>query len=118
MASRIFESGASRDTDEGKLDHEAFRSPIVDRRYGEFMHKNRIQPNGEMRSGDNWQLGLSLDAYVKSGVRHVLDWRLMHRGYNPVDPANPDIEEVLCAIIFNCSGYLYEVLKARNYGKS
>jgi hypothetical protein len=115
MAGRVFKSGASRDTDEGKLDLEAFNSPIVDRRYGEFMHKNRTQPNGEVRSGDNWQLGITKDAYVKSGLRHALDWRLVHRGYEPVDKT--DIEDILCAVIFNASGYLFEVLKARNYGR-
>jgi hypothetical protein len=115
MAGRVFKSGASRDTDEGKLDLEAFNSPIVDRRYGEFMHKNRTQPNGEVRSGDNWTLGIELDAYMKSAVRHVTDWRLVHRGYAPVDDTG--IEEILCAVIFNAKGYLFEMLKARGYGR-
>ncbi len=116
MATRVFKTGASRNDDSEKLDMEAFNSPIVDRRYGEFMHKNRIQPNGEMRSGDNWQLGITRDAYMKSAVRHVTDWRLVHRGYEPVDKT--DIEEILCAVIFNASGYLFEILKARGYGVS
>ena len=42
----------------------------------------------------------------------------MHRGYEPVDIKHPDIEDILCAVIFNAKGYLFETLKARGYGKA
>jgi len=108
-AVRKFSTGATRDLDTNKLDFEAFLSPLVIRRYGEFMHKNRFQRDGSLRDGDNWQRGIPLSAYMKSGWRHFLDWWSFHRGLKISD----HIEEVLCAVIFNASGYLHEILKRK-----
>lgn len=111
---RKFETGATRDSDIGKLDYEGFLSPLVIERYAEYMHKHRVQPDGNLRESDNWQKGMPLKEYMKSGWRHFMDWWKHHRGNKAVD-----IEEVLCALIFNSMGYLYEVLKERrgNDGK-
>ena len=76
---RYFSTGATRDTDQGKLDYEAFLSPIVLRRYGEYMHEHRMQSDGELRDGDNWQKGMPRDQYMKSGFRHFMDWWTFHR---------------------------------------
>jgi len=104
---RLFEGGATRDSDDTKLDYEGFISPIVWKRYAEYMHKCRLRniPPGEaIRASDNWQRGIPLDAYMKSGFRHFMDWWLQHRE-GSVDP------EVLCALLFNVQGYLHECLK-------
>lgn len=106
---REFNTGANRDTDEGKYDYEGFISPVVVERYGRFMHEHRFQNGGTLRDSDNWQKGIPLDAYIKSCWRHFLDWWLWHRGYG--SKARENKEEALCAIIFNASGYLYELLK-------
>lgn len=113
---RRFETGATRDTDEGKLDYEGFNHPVVDQRYAEYMHKHRVQPDGALRSADNWQKGIPKDQYAKSLQRHNMDFRLLHRGYPAVDGKTGDavdIEEALCAILFNAKGYLLEILKER-----
>lgn len=112
---RTFDTGATRDTDKGKHDPEAFNSPIVEQRYNEFMHKNRLQSNGEMRDGDNWQKGMPKAEYMKSLVRHVHDSHLIWRGYPEL--AREDMETALCAIIFNAKGMLFELLKEK-YGSS
>ena len=52
---RKFETGATRDTDEGKLDFEGFFSPIVMERFAEYMNKHRRQSDGQLRDSDNWQ---------------------------------------------------------------
>lgn len=80
---------------------------MVMQRYFEYMHKHRIQPDGELRDSDNWQRGIPKDAYMKSGWRHFMDWWMEHRGHESRD----DIEEALCALIFNAMGYLHEHLK-------
>lgn len=105
-STREFESGASRDTESGKLDYEAFLSPIVLKRYAEFMHKNRKLADGTLRDGDNWQRGIPQNVYIKSLLRHFMDLWMCHRHGTP-----GDIEEVLCAILFNTFGYLFEELK-------
>lgn len=104
---RKFETGATRDTDEGKHDLEAFLSPRVLEEYGKFMHKNRFQKDGSLRDGDNWTKGIPKPVYMKSLVRHVFDVWLQHRGHKGKEP----LKMALCAIIFNAMGYLYELLK-------
>ena len=106
---RTFESGATRDTDEGKLDYEGFLSPLVVERYAQYMHKHRMQSDGRLRASDNWQRGIDTTAYIKSLYRHFLDLQLHHRGYSEL--AREPKQEALCAIIFNAMGMLYESLK-------
>ena len=106
---RLFETGATRDADDSKLDYEGFISPLVWTRFAEYMHKCRtrnVPPGQTMRSSDNWQKGIPLDAYMKSGFRHFMDWWFGHR-WDLVD------EEALCALLFNVQGYLHEMLKKR-----
>ncbi len=111
---RTFESGATRDTADGKFDYEAFLSPLVLHRYAEFMHKNRLQKDGSLRDGDNWQRGIDLQSYMKSGWRHFMCWWSWHRGHKD---SREGLDDALCAILFNVSGYLHETLKARREGK-
>ena len=106
---RTFESGATRDTDEGKYDYEGFLSPLVLERYAQYMHKHRVQADGELRDSDNWQKGITKDAYMKSAFRHFMAWWKEHRNIKAKD----GIEEALVAIIFNASGYLFEILKEK-----
>ena len=108
---RTFQTGATRDGDEGKLDFEGFLSPLVLHRFGEYMHQHRRQTDGSLRDSDNWQKGVPLDSYVKSAFRHMLDWWLAHRGNQPKET----VEEALCALLFNVQGYLHETLKQRGY---
>lgn len=104
---RNFETGATRDSDEGKFDYEGFISPLVIQRFGQYMHRHRVQADGNLRASDNWQKGIPLDAYIKSGWRHFMDWWRQHRGYVGQD----ELEESLCALMFNVMGYLHETLK-------
>ena len=105
---RVFDSGATRDSDDDKLDFEGFFSPVVLLRYGEYMHQHRLQSDGSLRASDNWQRGVPRAQYLKSLLRHTLDLWLLHRGH----PARDTLENTLCAIIFNAMGYLHETLLA------
>ena len=102
-----FQTGATRTSEQGKFDYEGFLSPIVIDRYAAYMHKHRSTPDGGFRASDNWQLGIPLDAYMKSMWRHFMDvWR-QHRGH----PGQDTLEESLCALVFNAMGYLHETSK-------
>jgi hypothetical protein len=103
---RTFKSGATRDTDQGKHDIEAFLSPIALEPFLTYMHKKRIQPDGFMRDGDNWQKGIPISVYQKSLIRHVFTaWRHWRTG--------TDYMEELCAILFNVHGLMYELTRPR-----
>lgn len=106
-AVRMFDTGATRGTAQNKLDYEAFLSPVVLRRYAQYLHKHRQQADGTLRSGDNWQRGIPKEVYMKSALRHVMDWWLAHRR-----EASVDLEEALCATMFNTMGYLLAVLRS------
>ena len=106
---RTFDSGATRDTDEDKLDYEAFLSPAVLVRYAEHLHKHRKQSDGQLRDGDNWQHGIPQEVYMKSMFRHFMDVWLHHRDRS--DLTNEELEDALCALLFNIQGMLFEVLK-------
>lgn len=109
-AVRKFPSGATRDVDTNKLDYEGFLSPLVLKRFAEYMHLHRIQKDGSLRDAANWQRGIPKEAYMKSMFRHFMDAWSLHRG-NPISEG--DMETALCAVIFNAQGYLYEILKAK-----
>jgi len=105
---RVFEHGATRDTDVTKLDYEAFNNPLVDKCYAEYLNKHRQTANG-LRDGDNWQNLFGdkhLDVCMKSLCRHVVDARLAHRGYKSEQP----VIDSLNAIIFNAKAYLLKLL--------
>lgn len=105
---RQFSTGATRNTDTDKLDYEGFLSPIVLQRFAIYMHKHRKQSDGQLRNSDNWQKGIPLAEYIKSGWRHFVDWWLEHRGHK----SREGVQDALCGLIFNACGYLYEILKA------
>jgi len=109
---RRFAGGATRDTDLDKLDYEGFFSPIVLQRYAQYLHKHRVQSDGQLRGSDNWQKGISPQVYMKSHIRHLMSIWLIHRGFEAFDEKGNkiDLEEALCADIFNSMGHLYEIL--------
>ena len=104
---RTFKTGATRDSDENKLDFEGFLSPLVLERFAEYMHAHRKQNDGKLRDSDNWQKGIPRDAYMKSMWRHFFDVWKLHRGLK----CQYDMKMALCALLFNVQGMLHEELK-------
>jgi hypothetical protein len=109
---RQFETGATRSPDAGRYDPEGFLSPIVIERFAEYMQKHRFQADGKVRDSDNWQKGMPFATYIKGAWRHFLHLWTRHRGYKVMDPgAAANMEEDLCALLFNINGMLFEILK-------
>ena len=98
---RTFDTGATRDTDEGKLDFEGFLSPEALEAFAQYMHENRLQGDGTMRASDNWQKGIPEEAYMKSMWRHFF---AVWKGFRAGECINDD----LCALMFNVQGLLHE----------
>ena len=109
---RTFETGATRDTDKDKYNYEGFLSSIVVKRYAKFMHKNRLQKDDSLREADNWQAGFTRQSFIDSGWRHFMDWWLHHDGFG--EQAEEELEDALCALIFNAMGRLHEELLGRD----
>ncbi len=58
VRNREFISGATRNSEEGKLDYEGFLSPLALARYAQYMHRHRELEDGTLRASDNWQKGI------------------------------------------------------------
>ena len=108
---RSFETGATRDTNEGKLDFEGFLSPAVLHQFARYMNMNRLQSDGNLRDSDNWQKGMPFDVYMKSGFRHFFEWWIQHRTGGEPHEDRIAMVGAICGVMFNCMGYLHEWLK-------
>lgn len=110
---RLFDTGATRDSDDRKYDYEAFLSPLVIEAFARYMHSHRKQSDGKLRDGDNWQKGMPLDSLMKSMFRHFIDVWQIHRGHLVDDFDGQPVTQVdaLCGVLFNVQAYLHELLK-------
>ena len=111
---RQFDSGATRDTVEGKLSYVKALSPIVLQRYVQYLDIHRKQSDGSMRDFDNWKKGLPKEAYLDGLGRHFIAVWLLEHGFPASDNHGPvTLEDSLCGIIFNAMGRLHELLKEK-----
>lgn len=130
---RKFNSGAVRDTSDGKLEYFGFQHPLVEFCFAEYMNKHRKMADGSLRSSNNWWKGFGTDVIIQSLTRHIEDLKLLHAGFYvyekrennkaervvltkkikklPKNYTEITFEECLCAIKFNSSAYLLEILK-------
>lgn len=115
---RQFDTGATRDSATHKNAFEGFLSPLVLESYGDYMNTHRVQPDGTLRDPDNWQLGIPIQAYRDSLIRHAFCAWALWRGW-PVKLEmiggvirKPTLLEALNGILFNTMGMMHELLKA------
>jgi uncharacterized NAD(P)/FAD-binding protein YdhS len=107
MKMRKFHTGATRSAiTSRKYDYEGFLSPLVLKRFAQYMNKHRRCADGSLRESDNWQKGIPRTEYMKSAWRHFMAWWTAHR-------MEKNCEEPICALIFNAMGYLHETLKEK-----
>lgn len=106
VAVRTFETGATRDVDDGKLDFDGFFSHYALEKFAEYMHKNRFQKDGTVRSSDNWKKGIPRDVFRKSAWRHFFSWWKKHQ-------LGEDTTEEACALMFNIMGDMHEFAKTK-----
>ena len=115
---RSFDGGAIRDTNIGKLEYYGFLSPLVLKRYSEYMNKHRTLPDGGLRGSDNWKSLFGKDhnkICFDSLLRHLMDVWLIMDGYS--DEAREPLEEALCAMSFNINALLLKILKDKKQDK-
>ncbi len=111
---RTFDTGATRDTVQGKLSYVRILSPIVLRRYVEYMNFHAKQSDGTMREPDNWKSGFPIETYLDSLGRHLVAVWLLQQDFTETDNhGSVTLEDSLCGIIFNAMGWLHEILKTK-----
>ena len=114
---RQFDTGATRDAADTKPDYEAFLSPLVIESFGVYMHKHRLQPDGKLRDGDNWQKGFGekhQSVCMKSLWRHFFQVWKIHRGHKVLDDKDGHevtLEEACNGVLFNTMGIMHKLLE-------
>lgn len=112
MGVRTFETGATRDSEDGKLDYEGFLSPCALEAFAKYMHRHRIQSDGRLRDSDNWQKGIPRNVLMKSAWRHFFAWWKLHRGGCVLDERDGHLvteAEAICGLLFNAFAYLHSL---------
>jgi hypothetical protein len=100
---QIFETGAQRDTQEGKGRYDLIAWEAIDRLALQL-------ERGAVKYGDdNWRQGIPLKRYFDSAIRHIRKWQRGDRD-----------EDHLAAALFNIMGALWteEQLAAGNLPES
>jgi len=77
---RLFKSGATRSSNEGKIEYFGFRHPLTELSFGKYMLKHQKQEDGNMRSSSNWWNGWDESISIQSLVRHVEDLQAIESG--------------------------------------
>jgi len=114
---RLFETGASRDTLTGKLSYIKALSPIVLRRYVEYIGIHRTLPDGSLRDWDNWKKGIPQEVYLDGLARHFMSvWLILHGFPARDNHGTVTLSDALCGIIFNSQGMLHEVIMEQEHG--
>ena len=109
---RKFETGATRSPIGDKLRYADFLDSRVIKRYCQYMHKHRVQADGQVREPNNWKKGVDRASLVDSLNRHQMDVLMWYHGYE--DEMEEPIEEALCAVMFNTMALLDAVLKEQD----
>jgi len=108
---QTFESGATRTSEDGRLSYVRGLSPVVLRRYLQYLAKHRKQADGSMREFDNWKQGIPMRRSFDGLGRHFFTLWLLMEGLDIYDDSGQeDIQDVLCAIMFNTMSMLYQEL--------
>jgi hypothetical protein len=109
---RIFASGATRDTNKDKLAYDKGLSMQVLQAYMEYLGKHRLMKDGSLREWNNYKKGIPIETYRESLMRHTVD--VVRKSYGLPLREEMSLPELLCAVIFNASGYLFELLVAES----
>ncbi len=80
------------------------------RYFAEYMDHNRLQSDGHLRDGDNWQRGFPRRQIMKSLIRHT--WDLWY-AWRDAD-LDGRFVSLLCAILFNAQAMLHEIALGRD----
>jgi hypothetical protein len=109
---RIFSTGATRDSNITKLAYDQGLSVQVLQYYMEYLAKHRTMKDGSLRGWSNWKLGITVDTYRESLMRHTID--AVRKSHGLPLREEMDLKDLLAAVSFNAMGWLFELLVAES----
>lgn len=81
---RTFDTGATRDIDDWKLEYSRYIHPLADYSFAEYMKSKQIIW-WEYRRWDNWQKWIPPESLFDSLIRHIEIVKLLYKGYNIIE---------------------------------
>jgi len=111
---RAYETGAIRDSVDGKYNYAGFLHPLVVNQFAKYMHKHRVQPDGGLRDADNWQKGIPSKDCLEGLFRHFMDVWSHFNDIQPIDFKTGEkvsLVEALCAMSFNINAMILNEIK-------
>jgi hypothetical protein len=90
---RTFESGAIRDSGDGKLNYYGFREPKGEQSFAKYMHEHRKMADGTLRDANNWWQGWDKEISLQSLVRHTEDLQAIRAGYMVIEVRRNGVEK-------------------------
>jgi len=111
---RNFDTGALRDTLDGKLSFSKGLCPKVLEDYLKYLDKHRNLPDGSKREFDNWKKGIPKDVYLDSLIRHVWAVWLLMLEFDEI----VTLKDSLHGVMFNTMGLLYEINRDEEKSKN
>ena len=111
---RVSDTGATRNSNVGKINYQGALSPVVLEAYGKYIEKHSLLPDGTIRNNKNWQKLFGTpqehrEVCIESAWRHFIDILMEHDGYESRD----GIDEALGGLMFNIQAYWFSILKER-----
>lgn len=77
---RTMPTGATRDTNNNKLEYSSYSHPLNDFSFAKYMQSKQTIW-WKYRRWDNWQLGLGREVLLDSLIRHIKTLELLFKGY-------------------------------------
>lgn len=105
---RKFNTGAIRDSEEGKEDYIETISWTAFKRYAEYMTSKK-----EKYGPGNFKKGIDEDSYERSLVRHLTKYLINKHEKGQLEPN----EDHLSAMVFNIFGIMHEQQNGKTEGK-
>lgn len=107
---RKFDTGATRDTADGKFEYDKYLSPQFINGFARYMNKHQTLPDGSKRAGDNWQQGFPEDVLVASAWRHFFDFWAIMRNYMVYDERDNPVElgDAVYGLVFNLQAIMHQ----------
>lgn len=81
---RTFDTGATRDIDDGKLEYSRYINPLADYSFAKYMLWKQIIW-WEYRRGDNWQKWIPEESLFDSLIRHTEIVKLLRKWYDVIE---------------------------------
>ena len=110
VTTRLFDTGATRDTATGKFEYAKYLSPFFINGFGRYMNRHQTMADGTKRAGDNWKQGFPDDVLLESFFRHAMDVWMLMKDVDLTDERGErvDLNDAIMGAVFNLQALYHQ----------